>query len=260
MNKYLRAMRGSFRQEWKQHLGVSDIMHPIFSALGPAIAAGYIVGKSGNEVAISYVFIGSTLMALWSLGVFTTGWSLAGEHFQGTLDLLITTRTPLTLVLLGKALAIMVWLVPSAVVSFVTVLAFSQAVTPVDRPALLLVSSALAIVSVVAFSFIFAPMGFLMGARGGFFNAFVPLGTVMSGFLYPIGLLPVWMEAVARLLPSAWAMDAVVRSVNGSGETWQIFADWGLAIVLCAVFFALATLLFGVSEKQVRVSGNLGRS
>jgi ABC-type multidrug transport system permease subunit len=254
----LRAIRAAFRQEWKQVFNPGDMLYPVVSAAGPAIAAGYVVGRGDNPAAISYVFVGAALMALWTLNVFYTGWSLSSEHAQGTLDLTMTSRTPLMLVIFGKALGITAWMVPAAIVSFLIVLGFSGGIPPVDSPSLLVVSGLLAFASVVAFSFIFAPVAFLMGARGGFFNALMPLGTVLSGFLYPIGLLPSELEVLARALPSAWAMDAVVRSVTGDGETWRIAADWAAACCLIVLLLALTAVAFREAEKRVRISGNLG--
>ena len=254
----LRAVRACFRQQWRLVFTPYDISFPVLTALAPAIGAGWVVGNSGNPLAVSYVFVGAALMALWTLGVFYTGWTLASEHYQGTLDLLMTTRTPVFLVILGKALAILAWQLPASVVSFFVVLAFSGGITPVAQPGLLFISGVLAVFAVVAFSFIFAPIGFLAGARNGFFTAFMPLGAAVSGFLYPIGVLPDALEAFARCLPSAWAMESVVRSVNGS-PTDRIFTDWAVAVALIVTYLVATAWLFRLAEARVRVTGNLSR-
>src|SRR5215211_5119624 len=95
---YFRAAKGAFKAQWRQMLTPAGLLFPFFNSLGPAISVGYIVGRSGNATAVSYVFIGASLMALWSTGVFTTGWALSDEHGQGTLDLTMTSRTPVALV------------------------------------------------------------------------------------------------------------------------------------------------------------------
>ena len=251
-------MAGAFRAQWLEMLTPNGLLFPFFNSLGPAITVGYIVGRSGNPTAISYVFVGASLMALWSTGVFTTGWALSSEHGQGTLDLTMTSRTPVALVLFGKELAIMCSLLVSTAMVFLVVLAFSGRFTPVHDPLALFVSGLIALASVIATSFVFAPFSFLQGARGGFFNAIMPAGTVVSGFLYPVGLLPTSLEVIARLLPTSWAMDAVVRSVEGGSASWRIFGDWAIACALMVVYLLLAAWLFRVAERRVRVSGNLG--
>jgi ABC-type multidrug transport system permease subunit len=144
-------------------------------------------------------------------------------------------------------------------VSFFVVLAFAHGRTHVEDPALLLVSGLVAIGAVVAFSFIFSPLGFLLGARGGAYNALMPLGAAISGFLYPIGLLPSGLEAIARCIPSAWAMEAVVRSVDGSEGFSRLLADWTVAAGLTAFYLLMAVRLFRLAEQRVRGSGALAR-
>jgi ABC-2 type transport system permease protein len=253
-----RAVFACFKQQWRLTFTPYDISFPILTALAPAIGAGWVVGGSGNPVAVSYVFVGSALMALWTLGMFYTGWSLATEHWQGTLDLLLATRTPVFFVILGKAIAILAWQLPAAGVSFLVVLAFAGEVTPVAKPAMLFLSGLVAVLAVLAFAFVFAPLAFLSGARAGFINALMPLGAAVSGFLYPIGLLPPGLEAFARCIPSAWAMESVVRSVNGS-STPAIVTDWAVSIALIVAYLAATAVLFRIAEARVRVTGNLGR-
>jgi ABC-2 type transport system permease protein len=256
---YLRAVRAAFKQQFKVMLTPLGMLFPFFNSLGPAVTIGYVVGRSGNETAIAYVFVGASLMALWSTGVFTTGWSLSDEHFQGTLELTMTSRTPVMLVMLGKTLAIMASLLISTAVVFLVVLAFAQRFTPVEHAALLFVSGLLALASVVAAGFLFAPFSFLQGAKGGFFNAIMPAGTVFSGFLYPVDLLPAGLEAIARLFPTAWAMDAVVNSINGDASTGHILGNWAVCLALIFVLFAVSAALFRTAERRVRLSGNLSR-
>jgi ABC-2 type transport system permease protein len=258
LTSYLRAISACFRQQWRLIFTPYDMSFPVLTALAPAIGAGWVVGNSGNPLAVSYVFVGAALMSLWTLGVFYTGWTLATEHYQGTLDLLMTTRTPVFWVILGKSLAILAWQLPASVASFFVVLAFSRDLTPVAEPALLFLSGMLAVLAVIAFSFIFSPIAFLAGARNGFFTAFMPLGAAISGFLYPIGVLPDGLEAVARCIPSAWAMEGVVRSVNGA-STARILEDWGVAVTLIVLYLAATAVLFRVAEARVRVTGNLTR-
>jgi ABC-type multidrug transport system permease subunit len=258
MGRHLLALRGAFRAQFLQMLTPYGLLFPFFNSLGPAITVGYIVGQSGNPTAVSYVFVGASLMALWSTGVFTTGWSLSDEHWNGTLDLTMTSRTPVAVVLFGKALAIMASLLTSTAIVFLVVYAFSEGSTPVAEPLALFLSGLVALVAVIATSFVFAPFSFLHGARGGFFNAIMPGGTVLSGFLYPVGLLPPSIEAVARLMPTSWAMEAVVRSVEGGSSAGRIATDWAVAALLVAVFLFLSGWLFRLAESRVRVVGNLG--
>ncbi|HEU0075070.1 MAG TPA: ABC transporter permease [Dehalococcoidia bacterium] len=255
---YVNALRYAFLQQWRQMFVLSGIVSPMIGALGPAAVIGYIAGRSDSVTAISYVFVGASLSIMWNNGIFRTGWSLAEEQSAGTLDLMMTTRTPVALIMLGKALAIMAFAAVAGIVTFFVVLGISSQVPPVDNAALFLASGIVALIAVVVSSFFFAPFSFLAGVRGGFFNAIMPFGAVVSGFLYPIDLLPGSLEAVARLMPTAWAMQAVVDSLDGSASDLAVVIDLAVALALSAVLLTVSFLLFIKVERRVRLSGSLG--
>jgi ABC-2 type transport system permease protein len=250
-------MAAAFRQQWREQLTLQGSLAPLLSATALAIGVGWIVGKSDNPTALSHVFVGVPLMSLWQMGVFRTGWVLESERFQGTLDLMLTTRTPVYAVVFAKTLAIMASQTVTAGIALLILFAFAGEFVSFESVPFLFASSLLAMGGVVVCSFVFAPFLFLVGGRGGFFNAIMPLGTVLSGFLYPTGLLPPVFEALARLLPTAWAMEGVVRATQGSGSDSELALDLLIAGALICVYLVLAALLFRKAEERVRVSGSL---
>jgi ABC-2 type transport system permease protein len=257
LGRYFPAISAAFRQQWKEQLTLQGSLAPLLSAIALAIGVGWIVGESDNPTALSHVFVGAPLMGLWQMGVFRTGWVLEGERFQGTLDLLLTTRTPVYVVVFAKTLAIMASQAVTATIALLILYAFAGEFASVDSVPYLLLSCLLAVGGVIACSFVFAPFLFLVGGRGGFFNAIMPLGTVLSGFLYPTGLLPTAFEAVARVLPTAWAMEGVVRATQGGSSGRELATDALVAGALVIAYLGLAAVLFGKAEARVRVTGGL---
>jgi ABC-2 type transport system permease protein len=255
---YVRAAKASFVQQWKQMFFLESIASPIIGALGPAIVVGWVAGQSGNVTAMAYVFIGASLSMMWNTGIFRTGRSLANEQVIGTLDLLMTTRTPLPVLMFGKALAVIAFGAINGLVTFAVVLAFTRTLPAIDNIGLFLIAAVVALLAVVASSFLFAPFSYLVGVKSGFFNAIMPFGAVVSGFLYPIDVLPVWLEAVARCLPTAWAMEAAVHAIDASGSDLRVLADLGVAVGLSLAVLAASYFLFLKAEGRVRVTGDLG--
>jgi ABC-type uncharacterized transport system permease subunit len=258
LHPYLNAARRAFLQQWKQMCVPGTILTPVLGAIGPAIVLGYVAGRSGNATALAYALVGSGLAITWNMAVFRTGWSLAEEHSMGTLDLMMTTRTPLALVMLGKALAITAFVSVGGVAAFLIVLGVSRQVPAPAEAVLAVVSGCVALVGMIALCFVFAPFAFIAGIRGGFFNAIMPLGVVVSGFLHPVAVLPASLEALSRSLPTAWAMQAVVDSIEGSASSATILAHLAVAVCLSVALIAAACLLFVEAERRVRLSGNLG--
>lgn len=257
-SRQLNAIWWAFVQHWKQLWVPGSILGLAVSAAGPGIVVGYIAGQDTNAAATSYAFFGVALSMVWNWGVFRTGWSMANEHAAGTLDLLMTTRTPVALIMLGKALAIMTFSSLSGAVAFFAAVGISRQLPSPEDAVLFLLAGSTALASVIVTCFLFAPFSFLVGVRGGFFNALMPFGCLVSGFLHPVGILPFSLELISRLLPTAWAMQAVVDSIEGEGSRGSILLDLTVAFGLNAALLVLACLLFVKAEQRVRVSGSLG--
>jgi ABC-type multidrug transport system permease subunit len=246
----------SFRQRFKEQFRLGFIVGPVVGSTGPAATLAWAAGRGDNVEATSYIFIGFSLYTMWLMGIAMIGWSLSNEAWFGTLDLMMTTRTPLALIMLGKAVALIAYIsIPSAY-AFVVVLLVGGRMPDIDSVPLLLMAIVLAVVALVATHFVFAPLVFVNGTTAGFLGSLMPLGGVITGFLFPIGLLPAHLDVVARCLPTSWAMAAIVKSIEGGG-LGAILGDWAVALALCAVYGSAALILFRVAEDQVRRKGTL---
>ncbi len=116
------------------------------------------------------------------------------ERWAGTLGLNLLSRSPLTLVMLGKSLAFVVFFAMVGLLSFAPALLVANEVASIEHTVSFALFLTLVVLAVVALQFLFAPLSFLVGAQNGLFNANMPLGVVLSGFFYPISLLPNWYE------------------------------------------------------------------
>ena len=68
-----------------------------------AIAGAWTQGN--DAVVATYVVVGVVLLTTSNRSLFQMGWSLSGELFAGTLQHVVLSRTPMALVLFGKAAA-----------------------------------------------------------------------------------------------------------------------------------------------------------
>jgi ABC-2 type transport system permease protein len=253
----LHVVRAGFVQQWTESVRPANVAFAFLSAVGPASVIAWIARSSDNDAVLPYIIVGAALMAMWRSTVLSVGFSLLAEQMRGTLDLLMGTRTPMALVMFSKAMAIMASTTLTGLSVTVVVLLIAERTPAISRDVFFVFSAVLAIVSVVAMSFIFAPFGFLVGGRAGFLNAVMALGP-LAGLVYPVTLLPLPFEILARCVPSSWAMEAVVRSADGA-STGRIAIDWAAAILTGAVYLGVTLLLFQMAERRVRISGVLSR-
>jgi ABC-2 type transport system permease protein len=250
-------MRAAFRQQWSESARPANVAFAFLSAVGPASVIAWIARRSDNDAVLPYIIVGAALMAMWRSTVLSVGFSLLSEQMRGTLDVLMGTRTPVALIMLSKALAIMASTAVTGLSVTVVVVLIAGRTPSISHEAFFVLSTVLALLAVVSMSFIFAPFGFLVGGRAGFLNAVMALGP-LAGLVYPVTLLPDAFEVVARCVPSSWAMEAVVRSAEGA-STWGIAVDWAMALLTGGVYVALSLRLFAMAEQRVRQTGVLAR-
>ena len=254
---YLYALRGAYLQQLRMLVGITDLIFTVVAFIPLVAMLAWMASRSEDHALVPYLSVGGFLMVMWNASLARMGFALSGEFALGTLEHTISSRTPLFLVLFAKSLAVMSGTFPASVIALLVILLLPGDIPRVSNPLLVLISVAIGMFGVLAVGFVFTPLLLLVQGRPGFFNAIMPLGVVLSGFVYPVSLLPPSAEIVARFLPTSWAMDAVAYSIDGNGSTWKIISDWGVALGFALVYLTLTFLLARIVETRIRVAGDL---
>ena len=252
-----RAVRAAFVQQWKLMMRSHLFLSQWTLSLPYILVVGWIAARSDDPAVLDYVAVGAFLSMIWNASVFQMGYSLNVEFFLGTFEPQIASRTPVMVTMLGKCIAIIVLSCTSGVVAAVTILVLAQRVVDVASVPLLLVSLACVMFALFASAFILSPLMVLTRARAGVPNLFTWAGVILGGLLFPVSLLPMGVELVARLLPTSWAMEAVIRSMDGGASVVWIAARWTIALGLTVIYLGMAGYLFAIVMRRVRISGTL---
>lgn len=251
------AVRGAFLQQWRVTARLREFVLISFFQTPLAIGLGWVARSSDEPAIVATVAIGAGLMILWNMAVFYTGFAMVGELVDGTLELNMLSRSPVALVMLGKSLAFMTFYALPATVGGVGAWLMAGSDASAARPELFVLSVVAVLGSVVVVQFLFAPLTLLVGGTGGFFNAIMPAGVVLSGYLYPVATLPLGLEVVARILPTSWAMEGFVWSLSGSHSAGDILLRLLIAVGLSVAFILLERYLFRLAESRAQLQGSL---
>ena len=257
---YLFAAWAGFVQTLKDILGVGGYVSVLINVLPLVVLMAWIATRVDSPTVLQYILVVGFFLVVWYNTVFRMGNALGGEFWLGTLELTIISRTPLMVVMLGKCLAIALYCTISAVIAFLAMVLVSQKIVSVADPVLLVCSALLTMFAIISISFIFVPLMVLVRGEPGFYNGIRPLGMLFSGFLFPVSRLPEVIQPVAGLLPTSWAMNGVIRALEGGHSLGSIGSDWGAALVLSFAYFGITWWLFRVVERRVRVLGTLTTS
>ncbi len=248
-----------FLQQLKYGMDLSTVIFSLVTHVPLAVVLAWIAARGSGTVPADYLFIGIFLMSVWNWIAIRMGWSLTSELIGGTFDYTTTSRTPLGIVIFGRAVALTVASIPSGIAPMLMILWVSGQVIQVADPLAVVAALVMGVFNVISVAFVFAPFFLLVRGREGLFNLIRPLGVVFCGFLYPVTFLAPGLEVAARFLPVSWAMDAVLLAIESEGATLQAVQYLGIAFVISCAYLAVSQLLLQRVEYRVRVAGDLGR-
>ena len=254
---YLYAFRSALFEQLKYDMQLGEVLFFLVVNIPLAVVLAWIASKGASSVPINYLVVGVLLMSIWNRVSIRLGWSITGDILVGTYDYIATTRTPLALVVFARALAISVLGILSGLVPILMIVWISGRFIQVAEPLLLVFGILTGAFSVLSVSIIFAPLFLLVRGREGFFNVIRPMGVVLGGFFYPVAFLAPGVEFLARLLPAAWAMDAVILALESEGTLARGTRDLAIALAISLAYLALAYMLLIKVEHRVRVEGNM---
>ncbi|MDR3573554.1 MAG: ABC transporter permease [Anaerolineaceae bacterium] len=225
----------------------------VFSAVGMILARA-----AGNATPdLVYTVIGGGIMGMWSGLVFTSTYDITRDRLYGTLELIVGSPTSL-----GKVEAIrtftnvMSGLVSLAAAFLAAMLIFNYSLAGANLLGAL-ISLLLILFGLWTIGIFLAD--FLIWSRlSDLMVDFVELPVaVLCGFMYPLRILPYWMQAISAVFPIRWALQALDECLSGSRDLAVLGLQWGLAFGISLVFWALARWLEGKVHDLVRVSGEL---
>ncbi|MYI86154.1 MAG: hypothetical protein F4081_05055, partial [Dehalococcoidia bacterium] len=131
---HLYALQGAFLQQWRVTASRYQIFLIGISQVPTAAAAAWIARASVEQGVSLSIAVGAAFVVVWNVCVFRTGFSLLDERWAGTLELNLLSRSPLTLVMLGKSLAFVVFFAMVGLLSFAAALLVANEVASIEYP------------------------------------------------------------------------------------------------------------------------------
>jgi ABC-2 type transport system permease protein len=221
-----------------------------------ALLAMWMLQGKGTDAA-TFVVVGSGMTGLWSTLLFVGGNSINDERWEGTLESLIAVPTPLALIIFGKNIANVGQSLISMIVSYLFIsLAFNYPLH-LNNPVMFAISMVLTVFAFICFGLILSPIFLVSPGVQRFQNAMEFPVYILSGFLFPILLLPGWTTPLSYLLPTYWAAEALHGTSSGSASMEQILFYWVMLIAFSILYLVGANLLFKRVLVKARADASL---
>lgn len=219
----------------------------------PALQAALPQGKTY----FAYSLVGFIFFDYLNTALDTFERSLLEARDSGTLEPLLVTQVPLPLILVGSSIYPFAATTMRIAVYLTWAAAFFDfPLRPANWPAVAVVLLA----TLLAFSGlgILSAAYLLLFKRGNPAKWFIlGISSIVGGMLFPVSVLPSWLQFVARLNPVTYGLDAM-RGALLDGAGFTALAPPLLILLLFAVFLLPSSLLaFAWSLRRTKVTGTL---
>jgi ABC-2 type transport system permease protein len=86
------------------------------------------------------------------------------------------------------------------------------------------------------------------------------VSSIVGGMLFPVGILPPWLQVVARLNPVTYALDAMRGALLDGAGILSIGGSLLLLLAFGAVLLPCSMLIFAWALRRTKVTGTLTHS
>ncbi len=246
---WLVQMKMLWRSTFNTLLGV---IYPLFFA-----TVAFFMFQAGDDPKpLLYASLGAAVMGIWSTTSTAAGDSLAQQRWHGTLELLVAAPASFALILLPTTIA----MASIGIYSMASTLLWGWLVfgieLTIDSPLAFVLAIPATVVSIGA-------LGFLLAVAFVRFRQAWALGNMLeypvwlvSGFLVPLALFPVWVRPISWVLAPTWGINAIRDAALG-GSAWP---DIAMALALGAGYVGIGILLLTRALDAARSKATLALS
>jgi ABC-2 type transport system permease protein len=211
--------------------------------------------QSGGYFA--FALVGFVFLDYLNAALDTFDRSLEEARDSGTLEHLLVTQTSLPAILAGSAIyPFAATTVRIAVYIAWGAIFFGFPLNSANWLAVLLVL----VVSLLAFSGLgILSASYLLLFKRGNPAKWLLLGvsSVAGGMLFPISILPDWLQFFARLNPITYALDAMRAALLGSIRIRELAHPIAILLLFAAVLLPLSMLAFSAALRRTKSTGTL---
>ncbi len=227
----------------------------------PAIfsAVGMILSRAAGNAApdLVYTVIGGGILGMWSGMVFTSTYDIRSDRRDGILELLVASPTSLRRIEYIRTFTN----ITASLVSLIVAVGAATAIYGFSFEGINFFRFFLA-VGVLLYSLwclgIFLANFLAWSRLSGSLVDFLELPIAfLCGFMYPIRVLPQWLQGISTVVPIRWALQALDSTLLGEiiGKTYWLYIS--MALITASVFWLLSLWFNRKVDEHIRITGEL---
>jgi len=205
----------------------------------------------------AFALVGFAFFDYMSVALYTFENSLQEARQNGTLETLLVTQTSLPVILTGSAIY------PFVLLSLRTAVYLAWGIVLFDFPArqanwpgavLVLVVSVLAFAGLGVLS-----ASYLLIFKRGNPAKWLVLGVsgLVGGMMYPVSVLPVALQRVARLVPVTYSLEGMRAALLGRASLAELWPSLRMLLLFAVVLLPLSLAVFSWALRRTKITGTL---
>ena len=222
-------------------------------------AVGYFLARAAGQTSIDFMhtFIGSGVMGIWGTVLFTSFFDIRADRREGSLELLVGSPTSLFTILAVRAFTNVLLGTSSFVLSVLTAMLLFDFAPPLRNFPFILISLAILLFGFWCIGIFLAHWPIVSRLSGLFINYLELPVAMLTGFMFPVSLLPVWARWLAALTPMVWAFNGLRASFQPEVATASLWRNWAMALGISCIYLVITFLMSKRVQDMIRVSGEL---
>ncbi|HEQ79113.1 MAG TPA: ABC transporter permease [Euryarchaeota archaeon] len=224
-------------------------------------------GGQGERDMFDFMYIGNAFFMYVAQVLFGISWIIHDEreHYE-TLKYVYTAPISFYMFLSGRAFAKFIFTTVAVIITMafgILVLGVNVNISTIN-PLLFACSFFVGVLGIASFGIVLGAISLITARHGGTMNeVFSGIFYLLSGVMYPIGVLPLWTQSISRFLPVTYWLEAMRRSMLPAlnlplPTTLEMYSDWSLVAILfvsTVLFFSISTLVFTAADRIARRYG-----
>lgn len=241
------------------------LTYSVASALSIAYIGAGMEEISGTKVdtnyLVLYLLIGTLVWRYLSIVFDSLSEMIAWERWEGTIEYTFMAPVSRLTHMVGQTIFSLVWgLLFTGVIFGVVTLFFHLDLAGANLTGAVAVLVAGSI-SFIGLGIMASVLPLLFPERGAqMTNVVQALLLLISGVYYPITVLPEWMQAVARLSPATYALNAMRAAVLANASWAELAPDLLLLTAMGLVAIPAGVWVFSRGERYAKRTGKLKRT
>lgn len=218
----------------------------------------FIYGGQSAEKIFQYVVLGSGFMGLWTSIVYSSASDINRERYYGTLENIFVAPTSFAYIIMGKIVGNTIWGFISMLLSFIYLRVVFQLDYPIVDPLLMGLALIVVVIGISVFAFVMA-LVFTLSKQAETLMNFIEYPIfLICGFLFPISILPIWLQPVSAILPPTWAIELLRVVTNNASTPTQILEAFIILIAITVVYSGISYVAYVAVDRKARMDGKLG--